>query len=68
MMLYNSVINVMLVILVNCVLEYVFFRYRAAVSEIIFINFLVMIVCRVLLKVKVSLSIIFFVNKKLKGF
>lgn len=68
MMLHNSVTNAMPVILVNCVLEHVSSRYRAAAPEIISINSLVMTACRVLLKVKVSLSIISPANKKLKGF
>lgn len=68
MMLHNSVTNAMPVILVNCVLEHVSPCYRAAAPEIISINSLVMTACRVLLKVKVSLSIISPANKKLKGF
>lgn len=68
MMLHNSVTNAMPVILVNSVLEHVSPRYRAAAPEIISINSLVMTACRVLLKVKVSLSIISPANKKLKGF
>lgn len=68
MMLHNSVTNAMPVILVNSVLEQVSPRYRAAAPEIISINSLVMTACRVLLKVKVSLSIISPANKKLKGF
>lgn len=68
MMLHNSVTNAMPVILVNSVLEHVSPRYRAAAPEIISINSLVMTACRVLLKVKVSLSIISPANKKFKGF
>lgn len=65
-MLHNSVTNAMPVILVNSLQEYMFPRYRAAAPEMISINSLVMTACRVLLKVKVNLSIISPGNRKLK--